>query len=353
MIVDRGLLTPNELIGLIDGITTVQGIYKTIDKLNIETIHHSSRKKLIPPLGVRKLLKDKSGFAFDKKFLSMFMIKGGVGKTTLASTLALRSSHYGVKVLLIDFDLQANLTRSFNIEARDYPAWIDIITEHKSVKDCIISISDTLDIIPSNLNNSRLDIELSSNNFNLKDYVKDSLESVIDDYELVIFDCPPALNKVSVAAVCASDLVIIPITPDPYSMDGLEMTIKELQRIKRAYKLNMNYKLIWNMYDDRKRLAAIYLHDIAKKINIDLIIPIVIRVDSAFANAISECRSIFELPKKKCQNAKKDIDQFTREILELPWITEQDKEIKNHSIKDISIIAQKDTTTQPSLSTES
>ena len=307
----NGCLTPIDLMDVL-GIT-VHGVYKALKSHNIDVIDTESRRKKIPPLGVRKLLEER-GFQYPQKNISFQIVKGGVGKTSLSYALGLRASHYGTKVLLIDLDQQGNLTRSFKIDARDYPVWLNIFRDNVSVKDAVRKLTETLDLIPSNLNNSRLDLELTQATSNIKDMISDILSPIRANYDLVIFDCPPAINKINLSATCASDIVIIPLNPDPYAMDGLDFTLCELQRIKQDFKLNFNHKIIWNRYDARERLGHLCMHDLAKdKDKISNVMPVVIRVDTALKNSIFDAVSLFDLPKKSA--IREDIDQFTKEIL--------------------------------------
>ena len=319
----KGCLTPTELVGVLGGIT-VHGVYKAITSHNIEVISMPSKRKKIPPLGVRKLLKER-GFKYPKENISFQIVKGGVGKTSLSYALALRASLYGAKILLVDLDQQGNLTRSFKLDARDYPVWLNIVRDNINIKEAIKNISETLDIIPSNLNNSRLDLELTQSTYNIKDMIRNILEPVRDNYDIVIFDCPPAINKINLSATCASDTVIIPVNPDPYAMDGLEYTISELNRIKNEFKLSLNYKIVWNKYDARERLGAVCMHDLAKdKDKIDNVIPVVIRIDATLKNSIFNAVPLFDLPRKSA--VKEDIDQFTKEILHLnTWSKKQEE----------------------------
>lgn len=318
MIDSSGYLTPNDLTHLLGDIT-VHGVYKILKTKNIEVILTKSKRKKIPPLAVRKLLESK-GFIYEMKNISFQIVKGGVGKTSLSYALGLRASHYGARVLLVDLDQQGNLTRSFKIKARDFPVWLNIFRDNVKPSDAIIHLTDTLDLIPSNLNNSRLDLELTQAPTNIKDMLRDSLSQIRDKYDLVIFDCPPAINKVNLAATCASDTVIIPLNPDPYAMDGLDFTISELKRIRKEFKLNFKHHIVWNRYDARERLGAICMHNLAKdKDKIKNVLPVVIRVDASLKNSIFDAISLFDLPKKSA--VREDIDQFTREILGInKWI---------------------------------
>lgn len=318
----KSSLTPVELIDSLGGMT-VQGVYKALKAHNIPTLNSNTRRKIIPPEGVRKLFEER-GFVYPKLNLSFQIVKGGVGKTSLSYSLAFRASHYGARVLAIDVDQQGNLTRSLNIEARDKPVWLNIIRDNVNPKNAIVKISDYLDFIPSNLNNSRLDVELTQSTPNLRDMIKDKIEPIRDIYDLIIIDCPPAINKVNTTVTCASDIVIIPINPDPYAMDGLDFTLAELNRIKNDFKLKFDYRIVWNRYDARERLGAVYMHELAKQERlVDKILPVVIRVDASIKNAIFEEKSIFELPRKAA--IREDIDQFTKEILGINIWKEKNK----------------------------
>lgn len=309
----KGNLTSVELKDLLGNIT-VQGVYKALKENKIECQLTKTGRRLVSPLGVRNLLESR-GFKYPNMNISLQMVKGGVGKTSLSYSLAVRTNHYGARVLVIDMDQQGNLTRSFNIEAREKPVWLNIIRDNIKIQKAIVNISEGLHLIPSNLNNSRLDVELTQSASNLKDMFHDKLSPVRNNYDLIIIDCPPAINKINTAVTCGSDIVIIPTNPDPYAMDGLDFAIAELKRIKTEFKLKtLDYKVVWNRYDARERLGTVYMHELAKKADhLEKILPVVIRVDTSLKNAVFDSKSIFELPKKA--PIREDIDQFAKEIL--------------------------------------
>ena len=99
-------------------------------------------------------------------------------------------------------------------------------------------------------------------------------------------------------------------------MDGLEFTLFELKQIKKDFKLNFNHKIVWNRYDARERLGAIYMHELVKTTEqVDDILPVVIRTDATIKNSMFFELDIFNSTKKT--SIKKDADQLCRKILGL------------------------------------
>lgn len=311
---NNGYLTPQELAMILG--KSNQAVYASLKNKNIVSIEISKRKRLIPPSSIKTLLEMRH-FKYHKKIFSVHDLKGGVGKTTIALSFSVRASHYGFKVLMIDIDLQSNLTHYCNIDPTNLPVWINILRKDTKIEDCIINVSEYLDLIPSNLNNSRLEIELAGNSsINIKDNIKDTLEPIINKYDLIVIDCPPSLCKTTTMATCASDLTIIPINPDQFSIDGMHMTIDEISRIKKAYKLPLKYKILWNKYDARKKLAPFFIQQLAKdEEKYSNTLPVVIRIDSAFETSQSMRKSIFEAQRRS--NAQEDIDALVRELLNI------------------------------------
>lgn len=287
------------------------------------------KKQRVLPIGVRQLLEER-GFTYPKKNIAFQIVKGGVGKTSLSFSLGVRSAHYGARVLMIDMDQQGNLTQSFDIDSLNIPVWLNLIRDNVSIEKSILKVNDFLHLIPSNLNNSRLDVELTSNSYNLKELLKNKLASIRDNYDLVIIDCPPAINKLNTAAACGSDLVIIPINPDKYSTDGLNFTLFELEKIRREFQLDFDYKIIWNKYDARKKLALACIHGLSSALHpeyrhaIDKLIPFVLPVDTSMENAIFKAETLFDNNKKS--PLRDEVDRFTREILGIyNWLESKKK----------------------------
>ena len=321
----KGYLTPQELAKVLG--KSNQAIYSFLKSKNIPSVEVSKRKRIIPPSSIKTILEMRN-FKYQKKIFSIHDLKGGVGKTTIALSFSSRASHYGFKVLMIDMDLQSNLTCYCNVDSTNLPVWINILRKEARIEESSIHIDEHLDLIPSNLNNSRLEIELASNSsINIKDCIKDTLEPIINKYDIVVIDCPPSLCKTTTMATCASDFTIIPINPDQFSIDGMHMTIDEINRIKNAYKLPLKYKILWNKYDGRKKLAPFFIQQLARdEEKFSNALPIVIRVDSAFETSQSLRKSIFETQRRSY--AQEDVDALTKELLNIESIQTNNIELE-------------------------
>lgn len=319
-----GSLTPMEIKPLF-GDVTIQTVYRFLDDNNILCDKKSnSNRKTIPPQEVRKIL-DIKGFKYSKKNYSFQVVKGGVGKTSLSLTFGIRASHYGAKVLLADLDPQANLTSSLVNVSDDHPVWIDLMHNPQLIKDSIIHVDDHIDLLPTSLKDSIFDKSLfnSSSTANPKYFLNDILSSVRDKYDIVIFDCPPALNNVCLCASCASDEVIIPLTPTEYAIAGLNYTLTELANIKNASRLNFDFKIVWNMYDAREKLAPVHMQRVYSNEKIlKHIISAIVPVDTSLKNSSYYGRSIFNM--KRRGGAAENIDDITRELLGInEWIAKE------------------------------
>ena len=323
-------ISPKDLASALGGMT-LQGVYRILKQHNVKA--NTGTRRLVKFNEVREILTSRN-FDYPNKNYSFQIVKGGAGKTSLSSNFALRASQYGAKVLAIDFDQQGNFTSTFGINTKDKAVFINLFRKEVSIEDAIIPINDTLHIIPSSLDNSRLDVELTQkSSLNIKDLIRDILEPIRNRYDLVVMDCPPAINKINVAVTCSSDYVVIPVNPDQYSMDGLEFTVAELVNIQKSFKINsLDYFIVWNKYDARERLGAHYMHYLVKdSTKVTKILPVVIRTDVSIKNAVYEMTTIFERGKKT--TIKEDIDHFTREILGInSWSENKVKEKREAGI---------------------
>ena len=182
------------------------------------------------------------------KVLSIMNEKGGVGKTTTATTLAYLLSKQGFKTLIIDYDPQANTTMSFGVENYNYlPITMyelmdNVIKNEKRLEkervffnksDYIIPINEYLDLIPSNSGLSNLETLLLSSIIP-ETKLKTFIDEIKSDYDYVIIDNKPSLGKDVINAMVASDEIIIPTTADLFSVAGLNELIQHIIYVKNV-----------------------------------------------------------------------------------------------------------------------
>ncbi|MGI8383974.1 ParA family protein [Robertmurraya sp. P23] len=198
--------------------------------------------------------------------------KGGVGKTTVTSNIAAELAHQGKKVLLIDLDPQANLTLSFvsfeewrnlDQQKRTIKDWYDEFLDHNTnapLRNCIITpyqVNNRLhsffnqegkiDLICSHLELIHVDMELSSrlggptdrairgNYLRVLSLLKRNLDSLREEHDVILIDCPPNFNIVTQNAMVASDYYIVPAKADYLSTLGIHTLIRHIHILKDKY----------------------------------------------------------------------------------------------------------------------
>ena len=283
---------------------SVHTLYKIIKQDNIPVIQQGNRK-LLPSDSIRKIFESR-GFVYKKEgqnkplVINLSCMKGGVGKTTLATALADASSRIGFRVLVLDLDMQANITESFNKKSTENLVMHNIMTEEKTVKDVIINVTSNLDLIPSSLENSKSDFFLSSSTVDTPSYFSTLLEDCYSDYDLIIIDCPPTVNKITTCAYFFSDINLVPINADIDSYHGAQMSVAHANSINKKFKTsdNIDCKIIFNKYDAREKLSMKILGMIASDLELnECLLDVVVRTDTAFKNTKISHTSIFDLAK--------------------------------------------------------
>lgn len=254
---------------------------------------------------------------FPKKTYVFQNIKGGVGKTEMTFSLAIRANLYGAKILCIDLDMQGNLTKGcFKINSKNKPIMLDIIKDELPVEKTIINVLPGLDLIPSDLDNGILDNTLMMGRFPLDRVYKQITKDLLNHYDFILIDCPPALTASVTAAALASDEIIAPVTPDEHSISGLNLLCNEIRGIEKKFKIKVPVKIIFNKFDTRNNLShekLDYLRNTPEfKENLYLSY---IRTSQDFPNAIETGQTIFDIFKETA--AKQDIDLLAKEIFQI------------------------------------
>jgi chromosome partitioning protein len=290
--------------------TTNQNIHKIAKERGANT-QKIGRRAFVQHLDTKILLKND----IPKKVISVQTSKGGVGKTTITLNLAIRSWLYGAKVLIVDIDQQSNLTRTL-LKDRPKNVFIDILKEESDVKakDCIVNVLEGLDILPSSINNAMLNQHMAVYGLEKSKAVKNALKDIRDDYDIIIIDCPPAVGPIVSSATYYSDLVIAPIDPDEYAIDGMKYSYNEVKKINEESKYNIEFKILLNKFDARTMLSS----GVASQLQSDkklapCLFETILSTSQDYINARTERKTIYDYVQQG--RACKDIDSLTLEIL--------------------------------------
>lgn len=184
--------------------------------------------------------------------------KGGVGKTTTAVNLAAHLAHSGKRVLLVDFDPQANASAGLGVRLgpQDKHVYHAIIEPTQAVDSVRPTVVERLWLMPAHADLAGATVELV--NASEREYrLRQALSGLRADYDLVLIDCPPSLGLLTINALTAADHVLIPLQAEYYSLEGLGQLLNTINLVQQG--LNPNLQVLGafvTMYDGRNRLAG-------------------------------------------------------------------------------------------------
>lgn len=194
--------------------------------------------------------------------ISIANFKGGTGKTATAVNLAALLAREGRRVLLIDADAQHNATDYLLPPAPERPSLTDVLdgaAEAREWRDVVLRSgwSRNLDVLAADTGLLRLDLAalLSGTpaaRLRLADFLA-ALEAS-EEYDYVLFDCPPSFTAASTAALCNSDRVILPTRADAFSIRGAAELVEQIESARRQTGAPLPFKLLLTM-TDRSRMA--------------------------------------------------------------------------------------------------
>ncbi|WP_276876035.1 ParA family protein [Anaerococcus hydrogenalis] len=191
------------------------------------------------------------------KTISIFNQKGGVGKTTSVVNLAVALSKLGKKVLVIDFDPQANTTTGLGLDRNQVEKSIYKMFYEEDYKDYIVKTDDGPYLIASENSLSGLEVELVS--LDEEERLKmlyQIIEEIKKDFDLILIDCPPSLGLLSLNALVASDSIIIPIQTEYYALEGVSELLKTYNTVKNSIKEDLEIEgILLCMFDQRTNLS--------------------------------------------------------------------------------------------------
>lgn len=182
--------------------------------------------------------------------------KGGVGKTTTAVNLTAALHELGVKVLLCDFDPQANATSGMGVDKRKIKHSVyDVVIDQVPVRDAIVS-TQFGDVLPASSDLAGAAVELIGVEHRERQ-LDAALNQVKKDYDLIFIDCPPSLELLTLNGLCASDAILVPVQCEYYALEGLSDLMATLRMVKKKMNPHLDiFGVALTMFDGRTNFST-------------------------------------------------------------------------------------------------
>ena len=190
------------------------------------------------------------------KTIAVVNQKGGVGKTTTSVNLTAALKEKGLRVLLCDFDPQANTTSGFGIDKRKLKYSIyNVVIDGVPAKDAIVS-TPYGDVLPSTPDLAGAAIELISSEYR-EHQLEKCLEPIKDQYDVIFIDCPPSLEMLTLNSLAAADSILVPVQCEYYALEGLSDLMSTMRMVKRRINPKLEiFAVALTMYDGRTNFSA-------------------------------------------------------------------------------------------------
>ena len=190
--------------------------------------------------------------------------KGGVGKTTTAVNLTAALTDLGRRVLLCDFDPQANATSGLGVDKRKaHNSVYDVVVNDVPAQQAIVH-TDFGDVLPSTADLAGAAVELiGMESPNLR--LKNALRPIAHKYDVIFIDCPPSLEMLTLNALAAADSILVPVQCEYYALEGLTDLMNTLRIVKKRINPALEiFGVALTMFDGRTNFSTQVAQEVRK-----------------------------------------------------------------------------------------
>jgi chromosome partitioning protein len=193
-----------------------------------------------------------------KRVIAIANQKGGVGKTTTAVNLAASLAATKRRVLLLDLDPQGNATMGSGVDKSQLErSSVDVLLGEVELASALLAIDPGgFHLLPANQDLTAAEVRLLQMPAGREVKLRNALAPIRESYDVILIDCPPALNMLTVNSLVAADSVLIPMQCEYYALEGLSALLGTIEQIREAVNPGLEIEgLLRTMFDPRNNLA--------------------------------------------------------------------------------------------------
>jgi len=246
------------------------------------------------------------------RIIAVINQKGGVGKTTVTANLGHALQKAGSKVMLIDMDPQGQLTTSLGIFKMPSHGIDSVLLDQASLKAVEIHTRENLVLMPAGLRLIEIE-QLNDGGISRAALLDGALQKENLDYDYVLIDCPPASGLLSANAIMAADEVLIPVSGDYLSLNGVAHLLGTLKKFESLRTKNLQQWIVMSRFHTRRRLSQEVRSKLLKHFP-GKVLQTEIREAAALAECPAVGRTIFEL--RRTSHSAESFTQLAQDLAE-------------------------------------